>query len=164
VKTCKSLGKGQLDYYATLEELEASWNNTFLVTGTENYTTQGDFDVWIPFGRNPDTDNYELFTINEWFEVTYEPSLNLSGSLLWAPGMPSLMRRDCVACAAGYGCYDEKCNEQKKVHKCKFSELNFMRMQGLCRNTGLGKIKVNPFFTKRSFSTAFFRRFFIASV
>jgi hypothetical protein len=144
VKTCKSLGKGELDFYTTLEELEASWNNRFLRADTENYTTQGNFDVWIPFMRNPETDNYESTSP----EIG---PLDLSGSLLWAPGKPSSKKRDCVACTAN-GCYDEKCEEQKKVHKCKFSELHFMRMQGLCEDTGLGKfkVKVRKFFSIRN--------------
>ena len=138
------MGKGELDFHNTLAELEASWNNLFLKPGFENYTRGKTFDVWIPFKRNPDTGNYEYTTKKDydWQPDIFNSTTTLTGSPLWAPGKPSPVSKDCVACVSGIGCYDEKCSQVKKIHKCKFSETSFIHVQGLCDKTALGNSNI----------------------
>ena len=127
------MGKGELDFHDTLAELEASWDKLFLKPGFENFTGGEPLDVWIPFKKNPDNGTYENL---------FNSTITLTGSPLWAPGKPSLDSKECVACISGIGCYDEKCSEVKKIHNCKFSETNFIHVQGLCDKTALGNSNI----------------------
>ena len=127
------MGKGELDFHDTLAELEASWDKLFLKPGFENFTGGEPLDVWIPFKKNPDNGTYENL---------FNSTITLTGSPLWAPGKPSLDSKECVACFSGIGCYDEKCSEVKKIHNCKFSETNFIHVQGLCDKTALGNSNI----------------------
>ena len=127
---CTGLGNGELDFYATMAEFDSAWAN---IETSDDY-----YDVWIPYKKNPDTGMYEYVTYQGNGNYNYDPSNNLTGSPLWGPGYPSY-NKECVACAIGWGCYDTSCSETKKLNKCKFPQMRFLHILGLCEGTALGK-------------------------
>jgi hypothetical protein len=136
VQVCSGLGSGELDFYSTIAEFGSSWSDVNLTSKSTNFTDEDTFDVWIPFKKNPATGNYE-YVIYEDGRLKFNTSMILNGSL-WVPGSPSVLGKECVSCVKDWGCYDTSCSEQKEVHKCKFTSMTLLQLQGLCDKTSLG--------------------------
>ncbi len=134
-------GNGKLDFYSTKAEFDASWTNINLTSGSANFTGGDDYEVWIPFMKNHETNQYE-YVIYFSGQYNFNSGRTLNGSSLWSPGYPSQKAEDCVVCGQTSACYDAPCSQTVNLHKCKFVTMNFLHMQGLCDKTALGSIFV----------------------
>jgi hypothetical protein len=137
VEVCTGLGNGELDFYSSMADLESSWANISLQSPMVNYSSGAYFEVWIPYKKNPGSGNYEHVRLDQG-AYQFDSSLTLNESSLWSPGYPSILRKKCVYCARSYGCYDDDCGNPREVHKCKFSNISWLHLQGLCETTSLG--------------------------
>jgi hypothetical protein len=137
VEVCTGLGNGELDFYNTMADLESSWANTSLQSPMVNFSGGQYFEVWLPFRKNPASGNYAHVQLDQG-GFQFDSSITLNGSPLWSPGFPSIMRKKCVGCASSLGCYDEDCTSTMSIHKCKFSKVSLLHLQGLCEETLLG--------------------------